>query len=798
MSISRAGQHGTIRNIRLFCSSVKLLSKDKENFPKVSNSVGNADLQSILLSSKVKVSKQEINNVHKSIPISSSGGKSSANSEKTPNNNGRSSNNNHGNSSSSSAQKYQQEIINSKFIPAEIRQALTSQSKDTSKPKRGIKSRKTGAAASKKEKKAAVKPVRGTISVQNNDVEQVKAPDVDKIAKLAHNLDRTLFSPGVHFLQDPRTRVFNFSPNLKKIIKLENFDPDALSGFVSPSKDSRLFEEAQGQNKMFMSSTSSMTSVLTQFYMLLNNYNPKDKRRFDFSPFFQLTLKTPASVIVQYKGLDNNGEPIYSIESDKSTDQEIVLSAMGHVLEALLTNSEEDFAKFKKDGKDDKKSKDEVDSSTDNIYNYASYGKFLMRSQLDCFDERLPGNGTFDLKTRAVCAIRYDQANKDLNNNTYQIWKLRGKFESFQREYDDLIRTSALMKYGLQARIGQMDGIFLAYHNINSFFGFEYLPLEDIDKVFYSHQRKSIDPDIEDIKTLTDVKDSLPSYVANTQFKQSLQLWETMLTSIIKDITKGGENEKISFRLVVKAQLSGDDIVEAPYKYTNVGNYARLNIMAVPLEEKEVEMLQSLPKAFKTSFKDDIPAEEKLEQLKEHRNKVIEFSNTSSRYGVFNYRMTTRNLIDGKKASYPDSENQSWDLMYSFEKLDTNAQEYRRLMRLRAQQLVINFERALNEGLIEDIEGEEIVEEAEVEVEEDDELFDEGEGVERPAGTRTTPDSEKAVFSPVHKSDNTTIDETIECNVKNDMRVYSAIGKVRSKKWESLEYPPKLYKPRDI
>jgi hypothetical protein len=34
----------------------------------------------------------------------------------------------------------------------------------------------------------------------------------------------------------------------------------------------------------------------------------------------------------------------------------------------------------------------------------------------------------------------------------------------------------------MQVRIGAMDGIFLAYHSGEQIFGFEYLPLEELDK----------------------------------------------------------------------------------------------------------------------------------------------------------------------------------------------------------------------------------------------------------------------------------------------------------------------------
>jgi hypothetical protein len=44
-----------------------------------------------------------------------------------------------------------------------------------------------------------------------------------------------------------------------------------------------------------------------------------------------------------------------------------------------------------------------------------------------------------------------------------------------------MLRT-AFLKYSLQARIGQMDGVFVAYHNTEEMFGFEYLPLETMEQ----------------------------------------------------------------------------------------------------------------------------------------------------------------------------------------------------------------------------------------------------------------------------------------------------------------------------
>ncbi len=88
---------------------------------------------------------------------------------------------------------------------------------------------------------------------------------------------------------------------------------------------------------------------------------------------------------------------------------------------------------------------------------------FVMRSQLDCHDDRLPGTGVFDIKTRAAISIRLDCLNykvsrdafpgqivasnrKSQEGSGYLIRKSQGLMESFEREYYDMIR-SAFLKY---------------------------------------------------------------------------------------------------------------------------------------------------------------------------------------------------------------------------------------------------------------------------------------------------------------------------------------------------------------
>lgn len=596
-----------------------------------------------------------------------------------------------------------------------------------------------------------------TINI-SEDVKQAKKLDKSKIAKLAHKLDRALFSPGVHFLQDPRTRVYNFTPYLKKIIKLEEFNFDAIETFVSVSKDKALLEVARQESKKFYSSTSSMTSALMQFYILLNNYTANTEDRFSFPKFSGSIEKVASSVIIQPKGKsDDTEELIYSVESDKSADTEILLSAMGHCLEALLTTEEKEFGKYTLSYKNEqimnmqqkKQAEAEIDKPH-NVYNYATYGDFLMRSQLDCYDDRLPGNGTFDLKTRAACAIRYDSGNPDLGNNTYQIWKLNGNIESFEREYNDLIRTGALLKYGFQARIGQMDGIFIAYHNINSFFGFQYVPLSEIDNTFYNHNRNEVTRHI-GAKSLEDIDDDLPSYVADTQFKMSLEIWQTLLKTVIGDINMSAEYKNTAFRLVLKASRIPGTVKQ------------RLHVMAVPLNKDQVKVLQTFPSTFKTSFKEEISPHERLHNLTQHRDELNEFNKktTTSPLGVLTYHIDVEHYFGSSKSpvndlhAYPRSKDQPWKIKYSINRVEKNPKKYLDLLSATTGMLTMSHEKNLQ-----------------------------------------TNDNHVYEFSQSKDDKALSSDRKPITDRANVFKVYSAIGKARSEKWEEKDANPVIYEPK--
>ncbi|KAG6335961.1 hypothetical protein ID866_3114 [Astraeus odoratus] len=331
-----------------------------------------------------------------------------------------------------------------------------------------------------------------------NPVDVESPSDHKPIARLAHGLSRVLFNPGVHWLQDPRSRVYNFPPWLESIPKVTDFAFERVTGFVKSSQDNDLHELAKRHDRPFVGSTSSLTGLLSHIYFLVSGDREVDtsplSRAFAHEPAtFTPGQRMPTSVILNYK------DGVYSIDADKVNilAEKNVLTWMGTMLEKFLTLPESEFKKLLR-------SAPELSSDQDSqkeAYRYAMTDSFIMRSQLDCIDSRLPGTGVFDIKTRAAVPIRLDVLNYE-ENSGYLIRKLTGSLESFEKEYYDLIR-SAFLKYrqvtavitfypsndpqyvSFQARIGNMDGVLVTYHNTARVFGFQYIPLEEMEARLY-------------------------------------------------------------------------------------------------------------------------------------------------------------------------------------------------------------------------------------------------------------------------------------------------------------------------
>lgn len=307
---------------------------------------------------------------------------------------------------------------------------------------------------------------------------QITALDIEQppVPELSYGLDRVLFNPGVTPLQDQHSRVYNFDPYLQHVMPVEEFDFNALPEYKTSSQDMMLSKLAKAHGKKYVGSTSSMTSTLSHFHYLLSGWRDLNlgmlSRQFpEDRPTFTAINRAPTAIFLRWK----NGT--YAIDADKEFDSGNILMMLGKSMEKLLTLPKSEYERYRKS---DPREITEEERNAPEAYQYTTMGDFLMRSQLDAYDPRLPGTGMFDIKTRSIASIRMSTTDyKPMLG--YEILTHQGAWESYEREYYDMMR-STMLKYMLQARMGRMDGIFLAYHNVERIFGFQYMPMSEIDR----------------------------------------------------------------------------------------------------------------------------------------------------------------------------------------------------------------------------------------------------------------------------------------------------------------------------
>jgi len=338
-----------------------------------------------------------------------------------------------------------------------------------------------GREASTEQKKLDISTIRSS-TLELKPVGKLTVP----VPRLAHDLDRVLFNPGVYFLQDPRSRVFNFDPYLANIMPIQEFDFNALKQYITSSKDNTLIKMAKTHKKKYTGSTSSMTAMLSHFHYLLSAWRPVNSRMMsvEFKPEssrFTRILRAPAATFLHWK------DGCYAIDADKEFDSANILSMLGKSMEKLLTLPKHKFEQYRHANSNQIS---EEERNAEEAFHYTGFQDFLMRSQLDAYDKRVPGTGMFDLKTRAVVSIRMDAANFQQGLG-YEIRHRQGQWESYEREYYDMIR-SAFLKYSLQVRMGRMDGIYVAYHNTQRIFGFQYIPLSEMDFALHGTNNKTL------------------------------------------------------------------------------------------------------------------------------------------------------------------------------------------------------------------------------------------------------------------------------------------------------------------
>ncbi|PQE11935.1 mitochondrial membrane Pet127 protein [Rutstroemia sp. NJR-2017a BVV2] len=398
-----------------------------------------------------------------------------------------------------------------------------------------------------------------TFQVQSVDAASLSLTPVQKrqppVPGLSYGLERALFNPGVYHLQDPRSRVFNFDPYLQTIMPVNEFDFTALKQYITSSRDTTLIDTAIAEGKKYTGSTSSMTASLAHFHFLLSQWRPINTGMLsqDFPVeynTFTLLQRGPSAIFLRWR----NGT--YAIDADKEYDNANILSMLGKSMEKLLTIPKEEFEQYRKANSDQitEDQRNEVES-----FHYTSMGDFLMRSQLDAHDPRLPGTGMFDLKTRAVVSIRMDIDEYEQGSG-YQIHGRHGEWESFEREYYDMIRA-AFLKYSLQVRMGRMDGIFVAFHNVERIFGFQYISLPEMDYAIHGANDTTL---------------------GDAEFKLSLELLNRALDRATKKFPE--KSLRIHF------ETRGN--TETPFMY----------IFVEPIEEDEIQKIQDTNKAAVEEF----------------------------------------------------------------------------------------------------------------------------------------------------------------------------------------------------
>ncbi|KXS20889.1 Pet127-domain-containing protein [Gonapodya prolifera JEL478] len=350
-----------------------------------------------------------------------------------------------------------------------------------------------------------------------------KEPDHTVIPRLSMGLERVLFHSGVQVLQDPRSRVFNFDPSLKRIPRIEEFDFSLLSPFVPPSQDEALHKYGNKCGARYVASTSSAGSALSQFVLSVTDHRDIDTSGMSMaflgeSRKHTRMIRAPCSVLLHW--IPEEG--IYAMDAEKPEDESLgdtTLSQLGNVLEKKLTLSKEEFAGYLlTEGGAAKRP--ENSERTNDSFHYGKFGSFLLRSQIDCHHPSLP-KGTFDIKTRATQMIRMDPKNH-MSNLGYKLQSHRGAYQSYEREYYDMIRGAGL-KWSLQARIGAMDGIFVCHHNTDEIFGFQYIPLDTIDALLFGSSEIAEQSFLASLRMLEDclseVTAKLPQHTLRLTFR---------------------------------------------------------------------------------------------------------------------------------------------------------------------------------------------------------------------------------------------------------------------------------------
>lgn len=416
------------------------------------------------------------------------------------------------------------------------------------------------------------------------------------------------------------------------------FDFNALKDYITSSKDEILRNVAVQEKKKYVGSSSSMTSVLSHFHYLLSGWRAIDTRTLsqgfpEKMRSFTRLLRAPAAMFLHYQ------DGVYAIDADKEFDSANILMNLGKSMEKLLTLPKEDFERYRRTSEN--KISPEEEQAIPESYHYSTSGDFIMRSQLDAYDPRLPGTGMFDLKTRAVVSIRQDAKNFE-HGLGYEIKGRFGAFESYEREFYDMIRA-AFLKYSLQVRVGRMDGIFVAFHNVERIFGFQYISLPEMDQSLHGQSDTSL---------------------GDTEFQLSLSMWNKILDKATEKFPKQSlrfhfetRDAVTPFMYIFAEPVTQDDIHAIQTKNKAEVEAYQQRLLNLSPKDDNADLETETPTT--TEFSSSTTTDDSAEQGEEGSKELLAMA------------LTVRNKVNDKHVERPMgfTANDQWTVEYELSEL---------------------------------------------------------------------------------------------------------------------------------
>lgn len=389
--------------------------------------------------------------------------------------------------------------------------------------------------------------------------EKVLEPGNDaKLPQLDHGLDRLLFALGPHAVTDFRTGLANFPQHVQTLSPLKDVDYSKtliLSELIP--KDSELFGLAKEHKKKYAISFKTLTNVLLRFHMDISRNRPPNKAYFSTSfggepDDYTFSALKPLSLFVRY----HPETEIYSIEPDQSEDEEFFPSIIDKVVEKNLT-------------------KDHGGSSRDTCF---SCDTFMVKATgTPCIDPRLPGSGLFNIKAHDVVLRRSKQEYIDpALAQTRPLTNVYGTGATLEHAKYDLCR-SQLLRHSIEARLLQLDGSLIAYHDLDKVVGFEYMPLAYMDTLLHTHGYADQHPD-QNMETF----EEQASATAELDFKLGVYAFSQLLERIAI------HHPKQSVNLVLKAPAQHQELAKDRFLLDN-----DISVLVNPMAGDAIESVQT-------------------------------------------------------------------------------------------------------------------------------------------------------------------------------------------------------------